>query len=295
MDYLLVIWNAFGSLMKTFSLTDALDVIVVSFLVYGFIRLIRETRAEQLVKGLMILMGAWVLSYQLNFRMLSTILNNFFQISVLALLVVFQPELRRALEHIGRSKLGDYWSLNHVMGEEDEEEQRCKNIIKTISDTAGIFQGSGVGALMVFERKTKLGDIIDTGTVLKAEASVELIANIFFNKAPLHDGAVVIRDNLVYAAGCILPLTKDENISPELGTRHRAAIGISEDSDAVVVIVSEETGVISVAVNGVITRDYNHDTLQAELEALLIQNPREVPYKNIITSFRRGKRNEKDQ
>ena len=295
MDYLLVIWNAFGSLMKTFSLTDALDVIVVSFLVYGFIRLIRETRAEQLVKGLMILMGAWVLSYQLNFRMLSTILNNFFQFSVLALLVVFQPELRRALEHIGRSKLGDYWSLNHVMGEEDEEEQRCKNIIKTISDTAGIFQGSGVGALMVFERKTKLGDIIDTGTVLKAEASVELIANIFFNKAPLHDGAVVIRDNLVYAAGCILPLTKDENISPELGTRHRAAIGISEDSDAVVVIVSEETGVISVAVNGVITRDYNHDTLQAELEALLIQNPREVPYKNIITSFRRGKRNEKDQ
>ena len=122
-----------------------------------------------------------------------------------------------------------------------------------------------------------------------------MIANIFFNKAPLHDGAVVIRDNLIYAAGCILPLTKDENISPELGTRHRAAIGISEDSDAVVVIVSEETGVISVAVNGVITRDYNHDTLQAELEALLIQNPREVPYKNIITSFRRGKRNEKDQ
>lgn len=294
MDYLLVIWNAFGSLMRTFSITDALDVFVVSLLIYGFIRLIRETRAEQLVKGLMMLVGAWVLSYQLNFRMLSTILNNFFQFSVLALLVVFQPELRRALEHIGRSKIGDYWSLNHVMGEEDSGDLKCKSVIKTVSDTAGIFQGSGVGALIVFERKTKLGDIIDTGTIVKAEPSVELIANIFFNKAPLHDGAVVIRDNLIFAAGCILPLTKDENISPDLGTRHRAALGISEDSDAVVVIVSEETGVISVALNGNITRDYNHDTLQAELEALLIQSPRDVPYKNIITSFRRGKKNEKD-
>lgn len=294
MDYLLAIWNAFGSLMRTFSLTDALDVIVVSFLIYGFIKLIRETRAEQLVKGLIILVVAWVLSYQLNFTMLSTILNNFFQFSVVALLVVFQPELRRALEHIGRSKIRDYWSLNHVMGEEDVAEQRCRNMIKIVSDTAGVFQNSGVGSLIVFERKTKLGDIIDTGTIIKAEPSVELIANIFFNKAPLHDGAVIVRDNLIYSAGCILPLTKDENISPDLGTRHRAALGISEDSDAVVVIVSEETGVISVAVNGVITRDYNHDTLQAELEALLIQNPRDVPYRNIITSFRRGKRNEED-
>ncbi len=291
MDFLLGTWTAFKSLIRTFTFADLLDVIIVASLIYGFIKLIRETRAEQLVKGLIILIFAWVLAYQLNFRMLSTILDNFFQFSVIALLVVFQPELRRALEHLGRGKIGDYWSLGDIVGNSRIQDKKMKKVIETVSNVCEIFSREKVGALIVFERKTKLGDVIDTGTLVKAIPSKEIIANIFYNKAPLHDGAMIIRDGLVYAGGCILPLTKNEDISTSLGTRHRAAIGISENSDAAVVVVSEETGSISMALNGVLTSNYSEETLKAELEALMLQGNKELPtsVKNILSTLRKVK------
>lgn len=293
MDIVFAICNAFLSLMKTFSISDALDVLTVSFLIYGFIKLIRETRAEQLVKGILILLVTYALSYQLNLKMLSSILNNFSQFGVLVLLVVFQPELRRALEHLGRSKFGDYWSLNSMLGDYSSYDQMYKNIIDIVTDTIVVFQATKVGALIVFERKTKLGEIIDTGTLIKARPSIELISNIFYNKAPLHDGAMIIKDGLIYAGGCILPLTRNEHLSNDLGTRHRAAIGISENSDSVSVIVSEETGGISLAINGILKRGYNRESLKSDLEKLLIQGNKDTHHKNIITSFRKVKKNEK--
>ncbi len=290
MEFSISVWKSFIGLMKTFTIVDFIDVIIVACLIYGFIKLIRETRAEQLVKGLLILVFAYVLSYQLNFRMLSTILNNFYQFGVLALIVVFQPELRRALEHIGRSQLGDYWSINNILNGSSSYSEKMKKVINTVSEVCGIFSKSKVGALIVFERKTKLGDIIDTGTLIKGVPSMELIGNIFFNKAPLHDGAMIIKDGIIYAGGCILPLSKNERISTDMGTRHRAAIGISENSDAVAVVVSEETGGISVALNGVLTKNHSKDTLKAELEALLIQGNRDLPssVKNIVSSLKKS-------
>lgn len=283
MDFLLGIWTAFLSLMSTFKISDGLDVLVVSFLIYGFIKLFRETRAEQLVKGILILLMAYVFSRYFRLSMLSTLLSNFFQFSFLAILVVFQPELRRALEHLGRSNLGDYWS-NPINGDEDTFIHKMKSIINVVVDSAVIFQEAKVGALIVFERKTKLGEIIDTGTVVKAEPSIELISNIFYNKAPLHDGAMIVKDGLVYAGGCILPLTRNESLGNELGTRHRAAVGISENSDAVAVVVSEETGGISVALNGQLKQGFDKETLSDELTKLLLQNNRSIS-KSVLSHF----------
>lgn len=270
-------WEIIIELVASFKLTDALDVLIVSFVIYNAIKLIRETRAGQLVKGLMIMLAAWLLASYLQLYMLKSFFNYFFQFSMLALLVVFQPEIRRALEQIGRSKLsaginsGKSWLYSIGTKEEEELQAKRRHAINATADVCCAFQKTKTGALIVFERQTKLGDIIDTGTIVNAEPSVPLIGNIFFNKAPLHDGAMVIRDGMVYAAGCILPLTKNDSISVDLGTRHRAAIGMSENSDAVVVVVSEETGQISIAKNGELTRDYNRETLQSTLESLVLQ------------------------
>ena len=197
---------------------------------------------------------------------------------------------RRALDQMGRSNLGRNLGLLSAKEEEALEAQK-KKCITAVSDAAASLQKSRTGALMVFERQTKLGDIIDTGTVVDAIPSPPIIGNIFFNKAPLHDGAMVIRDGMVYAAGCILPLTKSDNVSIDLGTRHRAAIGMSENSDAVVVVVSEETGQISIACNGVLTRNYTRDTLKAALEGFLLKEEPEHPQRR-IPSIRRGKKHE---
>ena len=258
MDFITGLWDTFVALLHTFSLSDALDVLLVSFIIYNGIKLIRETRAEQLVKGIIILMGVYAASVVIHLNMMRTLLDYFFNFTIIALLVIFQPEIRRALEQIGRSKLGGkYWF--QISSEEAEKAlQKKRKCLNAVVEASGKFQKSKTGALMVFEMQTKLGDIIDTGTIVNAEPSVPLIGNIFWNKAPLHDGAMVIRDGVIYAAGCILPLTKSDTVSVDLGTRHRAAIGMSENSDAVVVVVSEETGQISIAVNGVLTRNNTH-------------------------------------
>lgn len=296
MELLLNGWGNIVGLIKSFQLTDGLDVLVVSFIIYNGIKLVRETRAEQLVKGLLILLLVWGLSYYLNLHMVGALLNYIFQFSVFALLVVFQPELRRALEQIGRSGLrnGKGWIFTGIgIKDDDELRRRLTRGINAVVEAAVVLQKQKMGALIVFERQTKLGDIADTGTVINADPSAQLIGNVFYNKAPLHDGAMIIRDGMVYAAGCILPLTKSDKVSLDLGTRHRAAIGISENSDAVVVVVSEETGQISIAVNGVLTRNYTRETLRSELENLIMPEQESGEKKaRKIPSIRRAKKDE---
>ena len=198
------------------------------------------------------------------------LLAYFFQFAFVAILIVFQPEIRKALEQVGRNNVGQ--SIAAVVTGRDRSYDRAqiRKAINAVVDGVGILQQLKMGALIVFERKTKLGDIIETGTQINCEPSGQIVGNIFFNKAPLHDGAMIIRDGMIHAAGCILPLTKNTSVSAELGTRHRAALGVSEESDAVVVVVSEETGQISVAVNGVLARRFTRDTLRDVLEGYLI-------------------------
>ncbi len=292
-EFITNIFNAFLELMRQFRAVDVLDIVVVAFLIYSLIKLVRETRAEQLVKGLLIMIIAWALSSQLNLKMIKTLLDNFFQFGIIALLVVFQPELRRALEHIGRTKIGtrtfsvakEGESLFAAGAEMHQRGRRGGGLLPKKSKT---------GALIVFERQTKLGEIVDTGTIVNADPSAQIIGNIFFNKAPLHDGAMIIRNGMIYAAGCILPLTKNDSLSVDLGTRHRAAVGMSENSDAVILVVSEETGTISLAINGVITRNYTRETLKGALENEILPDVAEDGDRRpIFSSFRRVKKMKK--
>ena len=295
-ESIVAVYNQFIALMVTFKATDVLDILIVSFIIYNLIKIMRETRAEQLVKGIMILLVCYALSGLLSLKMLNSLFTSFFQFSVLAVLIVFQPELRSALEHIGRSRIGKYWMGLGNNNVEEEKVHQVRKAINCVVEVANNFQKSKTGALIVFERQTKLGDIIDTGTMIDAELSVPMIGNIFFNKAPLHDGAMVIRDGKVFAAGCILPLTKNNSISADLGTRHRAALGISENSDAIIVIVSEETGTISIAKNGIITRNYTRETLSMALEEELVpKDPEKSDRIPIITGMMKGKKNERNK
>lgn len=261
------------SLIRTFRISDILDIAIVSFLIYHLIKFIRESRSGQLVKGIIVILIAYFLAIQFKFRMLSTILNNFFQFSIFGLLIVFQPELRRVLEQLGRSNvLKDRKLLQYIVKEDMSNVYAQKDLIKVISNAVLELSNDKTGALIVLERKTKLGDIIDTGTIIKSQPSVALICNIFFNKAPLHDGALIVRQGTLYAGGCILPLTKNNSLSKSLGTRHRAAVGISENSDAVAIVVSEETGNISIALNGILKTYKDISLFEKDLKHLLINN-----------------------
>lgn len=263
-------WEWMVSIAMNFQFKDAVDIIIVALLIYGVVKLVRETRAGQLVKGLFLLVILFIISSYFNLVMVSRVLAYFFQFAFVAILIVFQPEIRKALEQVGRNNVGQ--SIAAVVTGRDRSYDRAqiRKAINAVVDGVGILQQLKMGALIVFERKTKLGDIIETGTQINCEPSGQIVGNIFFNKAPLHDGAMIIRDGMIHAAGCILPLTKNTSVSAELGTRHRAALGVSEESDAVVVVVSEETGQISVAVNGVLAHRFTRDTLRDVLEGYLI-------------------------
>lgn len=253
--------------LKTFTFKDFIDVVIIALLLFYLLRLFRNSRAGQLVKGFLILLVVYGVSYLLQLTMLTYILNSIFTYWAIIFIVVFQPELRLGLERLGRSnrRLRSFMSST-VQNPED----KIYKAISDVADTCAVFSKSKTGALIVFERDTLLGDIANTGTVLNSDVSPALLGNIFFNKAPLHDGASIIRDGKLLSAGCILPLTDNLNISQDLGTRHRAAIGMSEESDAVVVVVSEETGNISIALNGMLTRDYSRDALYNRLVELII-------------------------
>ena len=280
------VWMQFVGLIRTFQPTDLIDILMVSFLIYKVIQLVRDTRAAQLVKGIAILLVVYAVVTLFQLRMMGYFMINVVQIGLFVLVVLFQPELRRMLEQLGRSKISNFNLLNITARNSEEEGARVLQCVRAVVDGCVILRGMKMGALIVFERATKLGEIIDTGTVLDAEPTAEIVGNVFFNKAPLHDGAMIIRDGKIYAAGCILPLTQNASIGSELGTRHRAAIGLTEVSDALVVVVSEETGNISVAQNGLLTRNFTKDTLMATLEVALGSNDREDARRHFFSQLK---------
>lgn len=265
------IFNSILSIIKTIQLRDIVDILAIALLIFGLFKLIQETRAVQLLKGVIMLLIVYFLSSLFGLVMLSSLLRTFFEAAVVVIAIIFQPEIRKALEQMGRNNTyKKYIKIFTKHHKGDEWKKAVEKSIVDAADTAVLFSRSKTGALLVFERETMLSDIAATGTIIDAETSVVLFGNIFFNKAPLHDGASIIRDGKLFAAGCILPLTSNRNVDINLGTRHRAGLGISEQSDAVVLIVSEETGVISLAVNGILLREFTREELIKKLEQFLI-------------------------
>ena len=258
-------WNQIIGTVKAIGIWDILDIVIVALLIYQVIKLIRETRAMQLAKGLILLLLLYFVAYNLNMKTVRFIMQNVVATGVLALVIVFQPELRRMLEHVAQTKLN---KLNIFQSSQDKDSELTgvwNESISVIANACETLSKTKTGALIVFERQTKLGEIIKTGTVVDATPSNELIANLFFVNSPLHDGAMIIRDGRICASGCFLPLSQNYTISKEMGTRHRAALGVSENSDAVVVVVSEETGTISIAEGGVIERNFTIPQLEKRL------------------------------
>lgn len=234
---------------------DVIDIVIVAVVLYKLFTLIRETRAEQLAKGIVVLLvltkvTEWMKLYTIHF-----ILNNAMTVGTLALLIVFQPELRRGLEYIGTSKFFSK-SLMEIRGES------LSQVVEEIVEATSSLSRQKIGALMVLERKTGLNEVVDTGTKIDGFVSSDLLINIFIPNTPLHDGAVIIKDDRIKAAACFLPLTDNTSVSKELGTRHRAALGISERSDSLSIVVSEETGAISISENGTISRYLDSKTLR---------------------------------
>ena len=265
------IFNSILSIIKTIQQRDIVDILAIALLIFGLFKLIQETRAVQLLKGVIMLLVVYFLSSLFSLVMLSSLLRTFFEAAVVVIAIIFQPEIRKALEQMGRNNTyKKYIKIFTKHHKGDEWKKAVEKSIVDAADTAVLFSRSKTGALLVFERETMLSDIAATGTIIDAETSVALFGNIFFNKAPLHDGASIIRDGKLFAAGCILPLTSNRNVDINLGTRHRAGLGISEQSDAVVLIVSEETGVISLAVNGILLREFTREELIKKLEQFLI-------------------------
>lgn len=270
-DYISQGWKFFTSQVKSIGITDIIDILIVAVLFYYIYVFIRDRRAGRLAVGVVILIAIQIIADALDLVTMKYILQNIFQIGVLAIIIIFQPELRSMLERVGGDSLRGLGNIGN---------KRDRQVIKTfkdeLCDAVNEMSMSRTGALVVIENNTKLGDVISSGTVVNADMSSLLLRNIFFNKSPLHDGAVVVRNLRIYAAGCMLPLASKNYIDKELGTRHRAAIGMSEQSDAVTIVVSEETGNISVAYKGVLTRDYDVVKLKVRLDELLFpeQNTR---------------------
>jgi len=268
MDYIREVFSALISVIMSISIPDIIDMAILSYLIYHGIKLIRETRATQLIKGIVIICVAYMLSSFFDLKVITFLLKNVFQWGIIAIIILFQPELRRILDKMGRTKVADFTSIFNS-NDNDDMELDWNNAVQIIVDAVGELSASGTGALIVCERQTRLGEQIDTGTILNCTPSVEVIENIFFPNTPLHDGAVIVRGTRIHTAGCFLPLTSNSNLSRELGTRHRAALGVSEASDAVVVVVSEETGKISIAINGSLTRNLTPQTLKTALSKAL--------------------------
>lgn len=261
----------FTSYINVFKFNDLVDIAIIAVLIYAVIKFVKETRAMQLLKGIVIIFIMLQASAWFNLNVVNYVLTKTLEVGLLALVVIFQPELRHALERVGTTSFGDL--LPFSSNEENTEE--IEAAITEIADVCQAMSASKTGALIVWQRKSRLTEICNTGTKLDAAVTKELLGNIFFPKTPLHDGAVVIANNKIAAAGCLLPLTQNQALPSELGTRHRAAIGMSEQSDAIVIVVSEETGKISVARKAGLTRNYDRDSLIKTLRKLLITLPEE--------------------
>ena len=281
LSFIYTLWNQILYALVNIRIFDVLDIVVIAFLVYKAIEFLRENRAGQLVKGIIILLVAYLLAIWWKLALLRWVLTVVMDSAIIIIAVVFQPELRRILEKLGRTRFSRSGQML------DEESERLSQCIDNVCKAAATMQERKVGALIVFERDTQLGEIINTGTLIDAVASVAMTSNIFFPNSPLHDGALIIRSGRLYAAGCILPLTQSQELSSRLGTRHRAGIGMTENSDAVVLIVSEETGIISIVVDGQIKRNFNSVSACAELRRLLIDAEKQKSENVVVTAFKR--------
>ncbi len=285
----------FGSVLDSFmtrlasiGVTDVIDILIVAYLIYQAIQFVRRTSSYNLAKGIILVFLALWLSEMFKFTMISYLIRNLMELGLIALLILFQPELRRILERVGSGltsgRAGDSPALEQALA---QTVQACAEM-----------SGSKTGALIIFERSVNLAGIMSTGTIINADITAELLKNLFFNKAPLHDGAVVIKDMRVAAAGCVLPLTHSTNLSKELGMRHRAGLGMSEQSDAVVIIVSEETGSISVAIEGMLKRHLTPATLDQLLHSELIAEAADKPGRGLLGGLKKlfkGKTNAYDE
>ena len=275
--------------IQTFNISiwDVADIAIVAYVIYRILILVRRSRTAQVAKAILLLLIALALAAWLPLRVVYFVLSNLLTMGALALIVVFQPEIRRFLEQLGSSSLGDMFSREEAPPEVESA------IAQTVQAYASLSKDK-VGALMVFERKVPLDDIIKTGTPLNSTVNAELLKNLFWNKAPLHDGAVIVRNGHIVGAGCVLPLSGNVNLSRDLGMRHRAGIGMSENSDAVVAIVSEETGSISVAENGMLKRHLAPETLERLLRNELL--PQQEPTKTggRLSSLFKSKKGDKN-
>lgn len=249
--------------LELIKITDLIDIFIVTFFLYKALRFIRDTRAVHLLKGIVVLVITMQVSQFINLHTVHYLLSNALQLGLIAIIIVFQPELRRALEQLGRTTMGQWFSF-----EDRADDIEKEKMLKEVKESCVSMSKSRIGALIVIEREIKIGDIVGTGITLNADVSAELLTNIFVPKTPLHDGAVIIRNNKLEAASCFLPLSQNPNVSKELGTRHRAGLGMSEESDAVVVIVSEETGGISIACGGELNMKLTPEELQSNLAKL---------------------------
>ncbi len=261
------IFDSIVNFISLFTLRDAIDIAIIAFLIYKLIKLISGSNAGKVVKGIIFLILAMQVAQLFGLKVVNYILANTMQVGLIALVIVFQPELRKALEKVGRS------TFPQLVGRANVDDM--DRIIRETVEAASAMSWARDGALIVFERGIKLNDAVKTGTVIDAKVTGELVKNIFYPKAPLHDGAVIVQDGRISAAGCMLPLTENTNLSKELGMRHRAGIGMSENSDAVVVIVSEESGSISVAIDGMIKRHLSPETLEKLLRNELMTSVEE--------------------
>ena len=272
-------WDFLGYIRNTVTnirFSDIVDIIIVSVIIYYAVKFIRDRRAAKLLLGVFFLVVVYFISSILHMYVLGFLLRNIFQVGLIALIVLFQPELRSLLEKVGGTSIS---SLSRIV--EQKNIQGVLHSIDVISKSAADFSANKVGALIVIERTTKLGDIAkSSGVTLNAEVSGPLLKNIFYDKAPLHDGAIIISNDIIKSAGCRLPVSSSEALPGDVGMRHRAGVGISENSDAVVVIVSEENGNISIAVDGRLERNFDMYSLKNRLAELLLKNPPAKNHKN---------------
>ena len=282
-------WLCLGNLVSTIRISDVADILIVAYVIYKLIMLIRRTNSFRLARGIIVILIALWLSGVLELNMVNRLLRKTVELGLIALVILFQPELRRLLERVGSNLPG-------LFGYRNIDTLEAETMISQTLQACKDLSASHTGALIVFERSNVLEEQIRSGTVLDADVSAELLKNLFFNKAPLHDGAVIVRSGRIRAAGCVLPLTGNINLSPDLGTRHRAGIGMSEQSDAVVVIVSEETGSISIAVDGMLKRRLTPETFEAILRNELLPEDKQNKrgFLSMFTERRVENRHEKN-
>lgn len=274
MEKVLAFLESIGNYLLLIRVSDVLDIVIIAFLVYNLLRMVKSTRAENILKGVVaFLLVLWMVDI-LQLNTIAYIMKNLVQVGILAIIILFQPEIRQILEKVGSRNI----KLLRVFNDPKQQTELETAIDQTVIACSEMSQ-SKTGVLIVFERDIHLDDMVRSGTTLDAAVSSELLKNIFFVKAPMHDGAVIIRHGRILGAGCMLPLSKNVNLSRDLGMRHRAGIGMSENSDAVVVIVSEETGSISVAIGGMLKRHLKPETLSKLLRNELMPQEDEAEEK----------------